>query len=466
WMVHKCGDFGYGTSTLLQHQSKEVVYSSYTLIIPDAPSAPKKLGGLTIAGALTVVFGFGGFILWALLTPLDSAVVAQGVIKVGSEKKQVQHLEGGIVKALHVREGDQVVQGQTLLTLDETFAGADYAILSTQIQELQIREALLRAQRDNLNVLEFPPHIQNGPADLWLSQQKESAEQFFRISQDNLDSQLSVIAAQIEQIDSNVAGYQREIAAKNEQLSYMEEEAASWRNLMENKYANKLRYLELQGENSELKSEIEQLKTRTQSSAKQVQELGFEKVRISQSYREAAANELIEVQLNIRDLSKRMDSASNVLSRIELKAPVDGKVVGLSVHTIGAVIRPGDTILEIVPDKDELVIGAKVMPIDIDKVHRQMDARIRLSSYKQHEFPEFNGVVDWVSADVFQDPQSLEGYYTVRITIPHDALPGISADQISPGMPAEVMIVTGQSTPAQYLVDPLLTAFRSAWRDS
>jgi len=434
--------------------------------ISDAPTAPRNLGPLTAIGTLTVLFGFVGFIIWAIYTPLDSAIVAQGVVKVGSEKKQVQHLEGGMVKSLLVKEGDTVKKGQTLLTLDETFAGADFAILSTQIQELQIRETMLLAQRDNLDALTFSLHIDQSEPSAWLVQQKKSAEQFFQISRGALTSQLAVLKAKSDQINSKASGYRREITAKNEQLSFMEEEVEAWQNLLKQKFANKLRYLELQGEISELKSEIEQLETQISSSENQLQEFNHEQNRVNQTYRETAANDLVEVQLGIKDLSKRIDSARNVLGRIELKSPVDGKVVGLVVHTIGAVIRPGDTILEIVPEKDELVIGAKVMPIDIDKVHRLMSAKIRISSYKQHEFPEFFGVVDSVSADVFQDPQTLESYYTARITIPASSLSVLPKDKINPGMPAEVMIITGESTPAQYLIDPLLTAFRSAWRDS
>jgi len=434
--------------------------------ISDAPTAPKNLGPLTAIGSLTILFGFVGFIVWALYTPLDSAIVAQGVVKVGSEKKQIQHLEGGMVKSLLVKEGDTVKQGQTLLTLDETFAGADFDILSTQIQELKIREAMLLAQRDNLSSLVFPLHIDQAEPSAWLVQQKKSAEQFFQISQSALTSQLAVLKAKSDQINSKVLGYSREISAKNEQLSFMEEEVDAWQNLLKQKFANKLRYLELQGEISELKSEIEQLETQISSSKNQLQEFSHEQERVNQAYRETAANELVEVQLGIKDLSKRIDSASNILGRIDLKSPVEGKVVGLAVHTIGAVIRPGDTILEIVPEKDELVIGAKVMPIDIDKVHRLMKAKIRISSYKQHEFPEFIGVVDSVSADVFQDLQTLESYYTARITIPASSLANLPKDKINPGMPAEVMIITGESTPAQYLIEPLLTAFRSAWRDS
>lgn len=434
--------------------------------ITDAPVAPKDLGFLNILGTLTVLICVGGFLVWAMMTPLDSAVVAQGVVKVGTEKKTVQHYEGGIVKELLVSEGDAVKAGQVLLTLDETFAGTDFAILSTQIKELQVREAMLLAQRDGLEQVYFPIDLAFPEANSEIAQQKHSAASFFNISRDALNSQLKVLTAQEESIHSNVAGYQREMAAKKEQLSYMQEEADSWKNLMENKYANKLRYLELKAEISELKSEIEQIQTKINSSENQIAELSHESSRVSQTYRENAAKELIDVQLNIKDLSKRIDSASNVLDRIELKAPVDGKVVGLEVHTIGAVIRPGDTILEIVPERDELVIGARVKPIDIDKVQVQLGAMIRISSYKQHEFPEFEGVVESVSADVFQDDQTLESYYTARIVIPEESRKQLPGGMINPGMPAEVMIITGESTPAQYLIEPLLSAFRSAWRDS
>ena len=365
-----------------------------------------------------------------------------------------------------MREGDLVKEGQALLTLDETFAGADFEILSTQLQEMQIREAMLLAQRDDLESLSFPLHIENAPLTSWLTGQKESANKLFRISKSVLSSQLSVLSAQIQQINSKVAGYHLEISAKNQQLKFMAEEIAAWESLVQQKLTNKLRYLELQGDTSELRGEIEQLKARIASSNNQTSELEYESLRIDQMFREVAANELVEVQIKIKDLSKRIGSASNILGRIELKAPVEGKIVGMAVHTVGAVIKSGDTILEIVPKKDDLIVEVKVMPADIDKVHQLMKAQVRISSYKQHEFPEFLGVVDDVSADVFEDPKTLTSYYSARITIPEASLAELPDNKISPGMPAEVMIITGESTPAQYLLDPLLTAFRSAWRDS
>lgn len=434
--------------------------------ISDAPSAPSSLSRPTVIGALTVLFGVVGFMIWATTTPLDSAVVAQGVIKVGSERKQVQHLEGGIVKALHVKEGDFVEQGQVLLSLDETFAGADFDILFTQLQELQIREAMLVAQRDSLDSISFPVQISSSEENTWLNQQKESATHLFEISRDALRSQQDILKAQMEQITQQAMGNQREVAAKKDQLAFMEEEIQSWEDLVQRKFANKLRYLELQGEIAELRGEIEQLESNIARSESQTKELELEQLRVAQAYRETAATELVEVQLNLKDISERIGSASNVLGRIELIAPVEGKIVGLAVHTVGAVIRAGDTILEIVPEKDELVAGVKIMPIDIDKVHQNMKARIKISSYKTHEFPEFLGIVDSVSADAFENPQTLESYYTARISIPETSLSSLAKTKLSPGMPTEVMIITGESTPAQYLIEPLLTAFRSAWRDS
>jgi len=442
----------------------------------DAPKAPDSLKAPTIIGLLFFIFGICGFVLWAVLTPLDSAVVAQGVVKVGSEKKQVQHLEGGMVKSLLVTEGDLVKQGQVLITLDETFAGADHSILSTQRQELKVREAMLIAQRDDLPSIFFSeePEPENSQIkqqnwqeeQAWLEAQKKSAQQLFNLSRSALQSQISTLDSQSTQLSKKVLGYKQEISAKNDQIAYMQEEIDAWAGLIQRQYANKLRFLELKKELSEVKGELVQVETSLASSHSQLDELQFERDRVAQVFREAAASELVEVQLSIKDLSKRIQSASNVLGRIDIKAPVDGKIVGLNVYTIGAVIQPGDTILEIVPSKDELVIGAQIRPVDIDKVSQFMKARIRLSSYKQHEFPEFNGVVESVSADVFEDPKTQNSYYTARIIIPTSTLSMLPKDKINPGMPADVMIVTGESTPAQYLLEPLLNAFRTAWRDS
>jgi len=432
----------------------------------DAPKAPDNLRPPTLLGGLVFVFGICGFVLWAILVPLDSAVVASGVVKVGSEKKQVQHLEGGIVKSLRVKEGDIVKQGQVLLTLDETFAGTDHSILLSQLQELSVRDAMLTSQRDNLPAIKFSEALGHSVSSQWLEERKLSAQKLFKLSYDALKSQLSMLESQSKQLREKILGYQGEILAKKDQIAYMQEEIDAWENLIQRQFANKLRYLELKKELSEARGELVQVETNLASSQAQIEELQFERNRVSQVFREAAASELVEVQLNIKDLSKRIDSASNVLGRIEIKAPVDGKVVGLSIYTVGAVIRPGDTILEIVPSKDELVIGARVRPVDIDKVSQLMQARIRIASYKQHEFPEFNGVVESVSADVFEDPKTQNSYYTARITIPTSSLAFLPKDKISPGMPAEIMIVTGESTPAQYLLEPLFNAFRTAWRDS
>jgi len=435
-------------------------------VILDAPPIKTGLTKPLITGLLVFVFGVVGFVVWAVMTPLDSAVVSDGVIKVGSEKKQVQHLEGGIVKTLNIKEGDTVQAGDILLTLDETFAGSEHAVLSNQLEEFRIREALLNAQRDEAEQLDLSDLLNRFQHNAWLVSQAKSALTLFELSRSALDSQLATLGSQIQQLQQRIEGYGQEIDAKRDQVSYIEEELKAWDDLIKRQYANKLRFLELKRELSETNGDIVKLESQQRDARARIEEIQFEKQNIRQSYRETAANELAEVQLKIKDLSKRIDSAENVLGRVAIRAPVSGRVVGLSVYTVGAVIQPGETIMEIVPQEDELVIGAKVRPIDIDKVVVALPARIRLSSYKLHEFPEFDGMVDTVSADVFEDPNTLEQYYSVRIRIQDSSIGPEWTAKLNPGMPANVMIVTGESTPAQYLMEPLLNAFRSAWRDS
>lgn len=435
--------------------------------IIEAPKAPNTLLRTNFWGAFILFFGVVGFVVWSVLTPLDSAVVAPGVIKVSSEKKKVQHFEGGIVKKILVKEGDYVNAEQVLLILDETFAGADHQILYNQYQELQVRESLLIAQRDLVEELILPNHVlANIETNSWLGNQVISAKTLFDISRNSLLNRQQILDSQIKQINEQKAGLALELKSKNEQLGFMKDEIDSWGKLIEQKYANKLRYLEVKGDYAEIQGEVIKMESEIKNSATRVEELELEKNRLAHAYRETAANELVEIQYQLKDLTKRIESASNVLGRIEIKAPVSGKVVGLNIYTLGAVIKSGETILEIVPQEDELIVGVKIRPLDIDKVVVNLPARIRMSSYKQHEFPEFSGIVESVSADVFQDEQTLESFYTARIKIPLDVMTALPYDQIHPGMPADVMIVTGQSSPAQYLLEPLLNAFRTAWRDS
>ncbi|MFT7110377.1 MAG: HlyD family type I secretion membrane fusion protein [Psychrobacter glaciei] len=430
-----------------------------------APPAPYKLEKLNIVGTLIILFGVVGGLLWAAFTPLDSAIVALGKVKVQSERKQIQHLEGGMVKTIVIQDGDRVEEGQLLLTLDATFANSDVDRVSAQWHELKIRESVLLAQRDRIREPYFPAEILHTAESSWINHQMVSAINGFKISESNLKSQLDILKNQSFQLTEQISGIELEVEAKEEQLTYVNEEMASWKTLFAQKLANKLRYLELQRGGSELKGEIAQLKSQASSLRVKFSEIEFKSLRVQQDYREKAAKELAEVQLNLNDSLKRMGTANNVLKRIEIRSPVSGTIVGLNIHTLGAVIKPGETILEVVPEKDKLIIEARVKPMDVDKVYKSLQSRIKISSYKVHEFPEFDGVVEWVSADVFEDPQTLESFYLARIVIPEASFSQLPSNKIQPGMPSEVLIKTGESTPLQYLMEPLLSAFRTAWRD-
>jgi len=430
-----------------------------------APPARHNLSKLKFVGLFTVIFGLIGSLTWAATTPLDSAVVALGKVNVHTNTKQIQHLEGGIVESILVKEGDLVSTGQLLLSLDDTFANTTLKRLKAQRQELMIQEAVLIAQRDAKKTPTFPKETLNAPAGTWLFKQKESALNNFNIIYSSIQNQVAILKNESIQLEEQINGNINSSSAKREERTYLEDEISSWKTLIDQKMANKMRFLELQRASAELKGDIAQLESQAASLKTKKQQLQLEEIRIKQSYQESASKELSTVKVNIKDLSKRMDSAENILNRVEIRSPVDGIVVGLQVHTLGAVIKPGETILELVPENDDLIIEARVKPTDVDKIYRSLETRIKLSAYKINEFPEFNGLVDSVSADVFENPETLESFYIARISIPNLSLSTIQKEKIKPGMPAEVLIKTGENTPLQYLLDPLLSAFRTAWRD-
>lgn len=441
-------------------------------IIP-APPVQYDLKKLNLIGFMSLLVGLGGFLLWATLTPLNSAVVAQGSIQVLSQNKQIQHLEGGIVEEIFVHENQEVKAGEVLLRLDQTFASAEHQRQLMQGYELEIREALLLAKRDMEKELVLPDIFDERLPSGWLEDQSATALRLYGLALNNLESELAIADKRLSQLKQQAKGLERERLAKVSQLGFMEDEIESWKGMVEKKLANKLRFLEIQSEAAELRGII--AKTEAQQAEVQVKigEVELERLQAQQRFQEQAATELRDIQFSLKDVREQLATSANVLKRVDIRAPVDGTVTGLKVQTLGAVVRPGDLIMEIVPVRETLIVESRISPTDVDKVYKGMNARVRLASFKQHEMPELEGMVESISADVFEDERAQTQYYVARI-----ALHGLVGDEveqpeesvglqkIQPGMPTEVMIITGNSTPAQYLMEPLINSFNRAWRDS
>ncbi|KZY59308.1 hypothetical protein A3742_12725 [Oleiphilus sp. HI0071] len=441
-------------------------------IIP-APPVKYDLNKLNLVGFATLLFGLGGFLLWAVLTPLNSAVVAQGSIQVLSQNKQIQHLEGGIVEQIFVQENQEVQAGDVLLRLDQTFAGAEHQRQLMQSYELEIREAILLAKRDMEQSVNLPNISDERLPEGWLADQSATAERLYGLALNNLESEIAIADKRLSQLKQQSLGLERERQAKVAQLGFMEDEIESWKGMVEKKLANKLRFLEIQSEAAELRGII--AKTEAQQAEVQVKigEVELERLQAQQRFQEQAATELRDIQFSLKDIREQLATSANILRRVDIRAPVDGTVTGLKVQTLGAVVRPGDLIMEVVPVRETLIVESRISPTDVDKVYKGMNARVRLSSFKQHEMPELEGLVESISADVFEDERAQTQYYVARIELhgfignDHEQLDSKGGLQtIQPGMPTEVMIITGNSTPAQYLMEPLLNSFNRAWRDS
>ena len=439
----------------------------------NAPKVKYELKVLNLLGYGIIVFGLGGFVIWALFTPLNSAVVATGTVQVLSQNKRIQHLEGGIVEGIYVEENQSVEAGEVLLRLDQTFAGAEHQRLLMQSYELQMREALLVAKRDIANELALPSIIDDRLPPSWIADQIESNKQLFLLATSNLESELAIADQRIAQLAEQAQGFEKERLAKISQLSFMEEEIESWKGMVEKKLANKLRFLEVQSDAAELRGVIAKTEAKKAEVKVKIAEVTLEQLQAKQKFQERAATELRDIQFSLKDLREQLASSRNILGRVDIRSPVDGTITGLNVHTLGAVVQAGEVLMEIVPVREKLIVESRVAPTDVDKVFKGLNARVRLASFKQHEMPQLDGVVESISADVFEDERSQTQYYIARI-----ALNGFvksdgntqgnppSLDIVQPGMPTEVLIVTGVSTPAQYLIEPLINSFNRAWRDS
>ena len=411
----------------------------------DVPLRP-RIGAPLAVGAFLLIAFFAGFGGWAALAPLSSATVAEGVIRVETHRKTVQHLEGGIVREILVNEGDKVTAGQVLMRLDKTQSGTTVSVLQDQQDALLALQARLEAERDGLDAIQFPPELSARQSDPKVATVVGGQQTIFDTRRQSLRAQLGILSQRVEQLGSEIAGHKAQLVSANEQIQLTQEEIATVTDLLNRGLERKPRLLALQRQQSYLEgSRGEQLG----AIAKAQQEIGEAKLQSADLLDKRSSEialELRDTQSRLLENRQKLGAAVDVDNRMEVVAPVSGQVVDLKVHTLGGVVRPGDALLDIVPQSDELVVEARVRPVDIDAVHAGQSAQVALTAYKQRTTPRLDGRLATVSADALIDESRHINYYSAEIHIDSSELARLNGVQLYPGMPAEVMIVTGERT--------------------
>ena len=418
------------------------------------------IGGAVIGLMLTV--GLGG---WATTTELSGAVIAPGSMVVDSNVKKVQHLTGGIVGELLVRDGQRVRAGEIVLRLDETITRTNLAIVTKGLDEMMARQARLASERDRAEEIAFHPALLVRAHELDVSAAIHSERQLFELRRNARLGQKSQLKERIAQLDEEVRGYTALQAAKAEELELIQRELEGVQALWSKNLVQINRLISLQREAARLKGERAQSISAMAQTRGKIGEIELQIIQIDQDLSSEVARELREVEGKIGEFSERKVAAEDQLKRIDLRAPQDGIVHQLAAHTVGGVVSAGDPVMLIVPEADALSVEAKVSPQDIDQLHLGQFAGLRFSAFNQRTTPELTGTISRISADVSADQRSGQSFYTVRIGIPSDEIARLGNVKLVPGMPVETFMKTYDRTVMSYFTKPLQDQVTRAFRE-
>ncbi|WP_114395699.1 HlyD family type I secretion periplasmic adaptor subunit [Oleisolibacter albus] len=418
-----------------------------------------------LAGAAVLGVAFGGFGLWAALAPLSSAAIAPGVVAVSSSNKQIQHLEGGIIAAIRVRDGERVAAGDVLIDLDPTRARSQVEIVRGQLDAALAQQARLQTERDGGTEIGFPPDLlarQQTPDIAALINGQNAQFEARRLSR---EGQVTILGQRKAQAEEQIRGLEAQQKSQERQIALIEDELKGLRELNSKGYAPRTRILALEREASRLLGERGQLVGEIAKTRQLIAETELQVVQVRKTFQEDVANQLRDVQTQVYDLRERLRAAGDVLERTTVRAPTAGTVAQLQVHTVGGVVPPGQTMLQVVPDQDELVVEAQMQVTDVDNVRIGMPADVHFSAFKQAVTPVLEGTVSYISPDRIVDPRTGAPYYSVRITVSDVERSRLGTLTLMPGMPAEAYIKTGERTALHYLVQPLTQVIDRSFKE-
>jgi protease secretion system membrane fusion protein len=423
---------------------------------PSEPTHPvSDTGRAARLGLWVLGLGFGGFLLWAAIAPLDEGVPTQGMVTIDTKRKAVQHLSGGIVRQVLVREGEVVREGQPVILLDEAVARANYESVRQRYLGLRAMEGRLLAEQQGATGIVFHPDLQETSGDPLIRTQMNTQQQLFNSRRAALRADLQAIEESVQGQQALLQAYEGILASRRSHLSLLQEELGHIRELVKEGYAPRNRQLELERLEAESQAVLTELMgniTRTQRS---IAELRQRAVSRQQEYRKEVEQQLSEVTREVQSDAEKYVAVRADLERTEIRSPASGQVVGLAIQTVGGVVQAGQKLMDVVPEDEPLLLEARIEPHLIDKVRTGLLTDVRFSAFSHAPQLVVEGEVVSVSSDLLTDPQTGVSYYLARVVVTEQGMQALGKRRMQPGMPVEVIIKTGERSVLTYLMSPL-----------
>jgi HlyD family secretion protein len=428
----------------------------------------KALNSIRRHLVLALIIGFvlvGVIGVWGASSEFAGAVIAQGQLVVDTSVKKVQHPTGGVVAELNVQEGDKVKAGDIIVKLDDTQTRANLQIVTKGLDELMARRAREEAELEGVDRIVFPAELLARQDDPDVARMIAGESKLFQTRRNSREGMKSQLTERVTQSQEEIGGLVAQVESKDKQIDWIKQELQGVRELWEKKLVQFTRVTTLEREQARLDGERGQLVASTAQAKGKIAEIKIQTLQVDQDMRTEVGKDLAEVRGKMAELVEKKVAAEDQLKRVDIRAPQDGMVHQLDIHTVGGVVQAGTPLMLIVPVADKLIVEAKVQPQDIDQLRIGQPAVLRFSAFNSRTTPELNGEVSVVSADVTQDQKTGTNFYTIRIAVSPEEIARLEGLKLIAGMPVEAFVQTKVRTVVSFFVRPLQDQIARAFRE-
>ena len=415
-------------------------------------------------GFWTLIVGFGAFLFWAGFAPLDEGVPVSATVSIETKRKTIQHLNGGIIEKVVVREGQQVKAGDLLVELNEGATRANFEAIRQNYMAQRAAESRLQAEVAGHSKIEFHPDLMVAVKDPLINQHIVTQTQLFDARKAALASEINAFKENIAAMNAQLAGIDQQLQSRKIQADKQAEQLRNIRELANDGYAPKNTVLQMEQTQAELRAMLADLKANRLKTQRAIAEMTMRESQRKQEALKESAAQLAEVRREVQAGREKLDASGDELARVRIIAPVDGQVIGINIASVGGIVASGQKLMDIVPDSEGVVLDAKIQPQMVDRVHAGDKTDVRFSSFAHSPQLVVDGIVKSISKDAVNESAATGGtpYYVARVQITSEGLKRLGEHSLQPGMPAEVLIKTGERSLLTYLLHPLMKRIAGA----